>query len=129
MNSVRRCGRFSNLLSRGSVSIMIALVILGSGNSEVLANSPQETRQIRIHGQNGTVARINGPKYPPNRLLVRYKKEASAKAIQAMHEAANAKVLREFSIVRGLQSVQLPAGTSVPEALRYYRGNPNVIYA
>jgi subtilisin family serine protease len=131
MNSVRRCTSLSKLfgLSLSPIPVVIACAILGAGNSQLFADSPQAIRQIRIHSQNETAGRAPGPKYHPNRLLVRYKKDVAAKTIQAMHIAVNARVLRELPVVRGLQSVQLPAGTSVSEALRYYRGNSNVLYA
>ena len=85
--------------------------------------------QIRVRTNNSTVERLAGPKYHASRLLVRYKRGTSSERMEAIHNAIGAKLLREFSLVNGLQLVQLPEGISVTQALARYRRDSAVLYA
>jgi hypothetical protein len=108
---------------------LLSLGLVGIVASGIFASLHQSIRQIRSRMQNETVERIPGSKYLPNRLLVRFKEDASTKAVQAIHQQVNAHVFRELRIVRGLQVVEIANGASVPQLLRYYRSNPKVLYA
>ncbi len=64
--------------------------------------------------------------FVPNELLVRVKLGVDASQV---HNMLGARVLKTFEIVPNLQLVRLPASLSVPEAIRLYRKNPDVLYA
>src|SRR6267143_2150012 len=111
------------------IHVLALLAALGIRSIAVFAQLPQTSRQNRIHTGEATVERTAGPKYHPSRLLVRYKTGTTTATMHAIHEAVSAKVLRELPIVKGLQLVQIEKGSSIQEALRYYRKNANVLYA
>jgi subtilisin family serine protease len=129
MNSPGYCASRFHLLRLRLVPTIVILAAMGIGSIVVFADLPQVRRQNRIHTTQATVERVPGPKYHPTRLLVRYKSGTSVTTMQAIHGAVSAKVLRELPIVKGLQLVQIAEGSSVQEALQYYRKNPNVLYA
>jgi subtilase family protein/fervidolysin-like protein/VCBS repeat protein/FG-GAP repeat protein len=117
-------------LARSHLSFaLLALGFLGIVTSGIYASLHLPIQQIRSRTQKETVERIPGSKYHPNRLLVRFREGASAQAVQAIHQQMNASVFRELGIVKGLQVVEIPQGASVSQSLRYYRSNPNVLYA
>jgi uncharacterized repeat protein (TIGR01451 family) len=78
---------------------------------------------------------VQGQKEPPispfvsNELFVRFKTDIAKTAINQLHSAVGANVLRTFEIVPNLQLVRLPAHLTVTEALALYKKNPNVLYA
>jgi subtilisin family serine protease len=69
------------------------------------------------------------PQYVPDQLLVRYKENASITTSQKANLRVGAKLKASFSIIPGLQLVQLQAGTDFGRALASYRSDPNVLYA
>lgn len=69
------------------------------------------------------------PEYAPDRVIVRFRADASKATQDEVHSKAGARLLRRFRAVPGLQVVQLPAGMSVSEALHRYRSDPNIAYA
>jgi len=77
-------------------------------------------------GQKGPVRPI-GPAAAPAELLVRFRSDASKAAINQVHSALGARVLRTFQIVPNLQLVRVPAG--VAEARELYEKDPTVLYA
>jgi hypothetical protein len=109
-------------------AVMVA-ALLGTAGFQVFSGHLQESRQIRIRTQKDIVERAAGPKYRPNRVLVRYRQGTTPDAVRALHQQVNATVLREFPLVKGLQVVRIAEGSSVPEALAYYRRNSAVVYA
>jgi uncharacterized repeat protein (TIGR01451 family) len=67
--------------------------------------------------------------FVPGELLVRFKTDLSKNAVTQVHMAVGANVIREFKVVPNLQRVRLPAKIGVPEAVKFYKKNPNVLYA
>lgn len=68
-------------------------------------------------------------KYVPGQILVRFRQSISKQRAQAANAFVGSKVVREFRFVDNLQLVQLPTGTSVKQAIKYYRARPEVLYA
>lgn len=65
----------------------------------------------------------------PTRVLVRFKPGTTEGTRQGAHATAlTQNVLQEYSVVPGLQLVEVPNG-QVPAAVNAYRNNPNVLYA
>ena len=69
------------------------------------------------------------PEYVSGRVIVKFKKTASAQRAQAAHGKMGARVVHRFRKFAGLEYVQLAGGASVQEALAAYRANPDVAYA
>jgi len=67
-------------------------------------------------------------RYVPGELLVRYKSQVSASAVAQSLSAKGAERI-DGSRRRSLHHVRLPEGTTVEEALREFRNDPNVLYA
>jgi hypothetical protein len=70
-----------------------------------------------------------GPKYAPDRVLVRFLPGLAAEARASTHAQLGAQVQRRYRSIPGLELVKLPNGLRVREAIRVYRNNPNVLYA
>src|SRR5437899_1397409 len=82
------------------------------------------------YGQNhGATIPDRTPQYVANQLLVRFRDSVPASAALKVHGQLRAKVASSYSIVPGLQLVQLQAGTDFQQALSSYRSDPNVLYA
>lgn len=92
----------------------------------VTDNLAAQTRSARI--QQGPIDLVRGLKFKEGTLLVRFRPNVPQIAMQAAHSASRARVTGEFSAVDRLQVVQLPAGASVPDAVRQYRSDFNVLY-
>lgn len=60
---------------------------------------------------------------------MRFKRGVPRYAMEMAHAAIGAKVLRESTAVKRLQTVQVPQGSTVEATLQSYRRNPNVLYA
>ena len=124
-------------LKRLSVYLMPSALLLGGllGAALRLEARPQQAnqranRQSRIVSHGGDVAeRAAGTKFHPTRILVRYKDGTSRQTMMAVHAAAQAQLLRELPIVKGLHAVEIGAGRTIAETLQYYRKDPNVLYA
>ena len=100
---------------RGPVSLVLFPIVLCS---------------ILAHAQNhGATVPDRAPHYVPNQLLVRFKPTASSSVSLKVHRRAGATVRASYSIVPGLQLVQLQAGTNFNQALNSYRSDPSVLYA
>jgi hypothetical protein len=112
-----------------SIAFFLVAALLGTVALHASFRRPQTGQQIRQHAARGPVARLSGQKYQPDRLLVRYRPEATADEVRALHQQVNATVLREFPLVSGLQVVRIAEGTAIPEMLQYYRSSPAVLYA
>ncbi|MCX8104078.1 MAG: S8 family serine peptidase, partial [Candidatus Bipolaricaulota bacterium] len=80
-------------------------------------------------GQKGPVGPPLGPAAAPAELLVRFKTDASKTAINQVHAALGAHVLRTFQIVPNLQLVRVPSSMSLAEARASYEKDPTVLYA
>jgi hypothetical protein len=130
MNSPLLCANARRWLLRYLILPFAPLLVLmlGISNRQLFGGSGQPLRQSRIHDQLKS-DRVPGAKYHPSRILVRFKRGTSPATITAMHRAVNGHILRELSIVPGLQSVEIAPGSSVSEAVRYYRKSANVQYA
>ncbi|MHC4698370.1 MAG: S8 family serine peptidase, partial [Planctomycetota bacterium] len=73
-------------------------------------------------------AGLHAPRHT-GRLLVRFRPGRSAAAKSAAHRAAaGAKLLKDYRVVPDLALVQV-SPASLPDALKSYRADPNVIYA
>lgn len=112
-----------------SIATLLAVALLGTAGFQLFSDHPQTSRQIRVRTPQKATERVIGQKYHPDRVLVRYKPGTNPDAIRAIHQQVNATVLREFSLVKGLQLVRIAEGSSVPVMLDYYRRNSAVIYA
>ncbi|HUK87980.1 MAG TPA: S8 family serine peptidase, partial [Terriglobales bacterium] len=106
---------------RGRIAILIAVLTAGA-----LA-APAQT--LAPPAQSPSFRAPSGPKYAPDRLLVKFRAKSTPSAMAAAHAAAGATVAQTYRAVPNLQLVQLPAGVSVAEALQQYRSNPAVQYA
>src|SRR5262245_47159751 len=76
-----------------------------------------------IQGGNGAARGRRGPAFHPGHSLVRFRRGASP----VFHPGSGPAV--PFSALPGLFLVNNPPGLSVEEAVKRYRGNPNVLYA
>jgi subtilisin family serine protease len=69
------------------------------------------------------------PGFDPRHVLVRFKPSTQRSQRQAVHGAVGAeKVVKEYTLVDGLQLVEVPAGT-VQQAISAYQSRPDVLYA
>ena len=71
----------------------------------------------------------DGARYAPGRILVRFRRDATAAQRAGAHAAADGSVERTYATVPQLQLVQLPGGITVEEGLERYRSLPDVLYA
>lgn len=70
--------------------------------------------------------------YKKNELFVKFKyssKSSYKKISQAINRQIGATVIKEYSEVKGLQLVKIPANISLKNAILKYKKNSNVIYA
>jgi serine protease len=74
----------------------------------------------------GTPKALN---YKPGRILVRFKRDASAAAQTALHDQLGTRTVHTYKFVPNLQVVALPEKMTVERALSYYKRNPDVLYA
>lgn len=111
------------------IAALLAAAVFGTAGFQFFSAHPQASRQLRLRPSQNTVQRVSGAKYLSNRVLVRYKPGTAPDAIRALHQGANATVLREFAFVEGLQVVRIAEGSSVSAMVDYYRRNPAVMYA
>ncbi|MBV1787213.1 S8 family serine peptidase [Marinobacterium sp. D7] len=73
------------------------------------------------------IAKLDIPRYAPDRVLVKFKPGTAAADITAEHMAANAQLLRTIPQI-DVQVMQVPDGR-VEASVDAYRRNPNVLYA
>jgi subtilisin family serine protease len=81
---------------------------------------------------NYTSKNTNSTNYKKNELFVKFKysSETSYKKIsQMVNRQIGATVIKEYSEVKGLQLVRIPANMSLKDAIAKYKKNSNVIYA
>jgi fervidolysin-like protein len=105
-------------LSGGLFLLVAALALFAHADRTQLRRPPA-----------GVVDRTQEPKYRTDRVLVRFRPDATRAAMETAHHLVATRVLAEPAIVKHLQIVQLEQGVSVQEALLRYRQNPNVLYA
>ncbi len=67
--------------------------------------------------------------YAEDRIIVRFKKDASSAAISSANTKVQAIKTKKFNIVKNLHVVKLSPGVSLQKALESYRKDPNVLYA
>jgi serine protease len=67
--------------------------------------------------------------YKSDSILVRFKRDASFSAQNALHSAIGASVAHVYNFVPNLQAIELPATLAVEDALALYQKDPNVLYA
>jgi Subtilase family/FG-GAP-like repeat len=111
------------------ITAILVVASLGMSGFQILTRSPRTIPQLRTRTQNKIVERAAWPKYRAGRVLLRYKEGTAPETVQALHQQLNATVLREFPLVHGLQVVQIGEGSSISEALAYYRRSSTVLYA
>ena len=105
--------------TRGRI-VIIALVMFIPMGLGALPHKPGETR---------SVGEASAAEFHPERLLVRFRANASRAAREAAHEAARVKgVVRSYHAVSGLQLVEV-AEDARAGALSACRKDPNVLYA
>ncbi len=73
--------------------------------------------------------KLKKPNYVEGELLVKFKREVGDARAEAVHGKFNARKLRQYKSVRGLQHVKLPKGLTVEEAVAAYKKDPNIAYA
>lgn len=73
----------------------------------------------QLQGQDNTVS---------SELLVRFKSDVPASEMARAHASANARFVRDFSIVPNLHLVRVPAAAQVPDIIKLYAKNPHVLY-
>lgn len=73
--------------------------------------------------------RISNGKYAPDRILVKFRQGMSAQARANVHSGVGAHTLKQYTAVRDLETVSLPAGLDLGAALRAYRQRPEIEYA
>lgn len=81
---------------------------------------------------NYTSKNTNSTNYKKNELFVKFKysSETSYKKIsQMVNRQIGVTVIKEYSEVKGLQLVRIPANMSLKDAIAKYKKNSNVIYA
>jgi hypothetical protein len=83
-------------------------------------------QQVPIPGR--VPASSNG-KFSGDRILVKFHHGVSTSARAAVHASAGARSLRQYTAVRDLEAVVLPASLDVRAALRSYRQRAEVEYA
>ena len=101
---------------RGKLFVLMAILALSMISTSI------------VQGQKEPASPI-GPAAAPAELLVRFRSDASKAAINQVHSALGARVLRTFQIVPNLQLVRVPSGMSPAEARALYEKDPNVLYA
>jgi len=69
------------------------------------------------------------PKYRPDELLVRFRPGIELQTTESIHSALQARVVKSWPSVEGLQLVQLATGANLQSTLAAYRQNPSVLYA
>jgi subtilisin family serine protease len=76
-----------------------------------------------------TSSKISNSKYAADHILVKFRQGMSAEARANVHAGFGARALKQYTAVRDLEAVSLPAGLDVGAALRAYRLHPEIEYA
>jgi subtilisin family serine protease len=77
----------------------------------------------------GQTSSISNGKYALDRILVKFRRSASADARTAVHAALGTRSIKQYVAVKNLEVVGLPANVDINSALRAYRLRPEVEYA
>lgn len=77
----------------------------------------------------GAPSPLSPYRHVPGKILVRFRKSASAASRARIHSKMGTKVIRKYRIVKGLQLVKLPHGMSVEHAIRKFGKMSEVLYA
>lgn len=66
-----------------------------------------------------------------NELIVRFNDKASESffKMSSTHKNIGSKVKKEFKNVKGMNLIELQKGMTLEEGIKYYKNNPNVLYA
>jgi subtilisin family serine protease len=108
--------------SSGSRFVLLGLLLCGA-----LAAQPTQTVTTTISRERGvvvsTTAGVPGAAYDPSQVLVHFRNGAPKDFLPGSGPA------RSFPLDANLHVVPNPPGLSVAEAVRRYKGNPNVLYA
>lgn len=111
------------------LAITTIFLILNCVSATDISNSSEGTNLTYNQSSNLN----NSNTYQGNEILVRFNTSVSNtnfKDISSkIHNQIGSTVLKDFSIVNGLQLVRIPEKMSLAEALGIYRQNSNVIYA
>src|SRR3989338_401325 len=67
--------------------------------------------------------------YAGGEILVRFKDPASPSRRAPVHGRLQGTPIKRYGVVRNLEHVKLPRGISVEQAIKSYRGHPDVLYA
>jgi len=119
---------------------LLPLFIVTVKAPEPLARLPSDEHYVNPKCMPHYFPGCNGPgnmigNSVADEVLVRFKPEARKDGMvvsniaAAAHAKEGATVIEEFKGVPGLQLVKLPEGVAVPDAVKLYQQNPNVLYA
>lgn len=119
------------VVSYRSLTLILSLGVLFAMSTAAMAQTTGGPAAVPPDGvgQASFAAAASGPKYSPERVILRFRAGVPMAAEALTHSKTGARLLRRFRAVPGLQVVQLPPGLSVQEALFRYRGDPNIAYA
>jgi subtilisin family serine protease len=68
-------------------------------------------------------------RFVPGELLVKFRSQVSKRVATSLHNRIKAHRTKRFHIVQNLEHIKLPVHLTVEDALRFYRGLPEVEYA
>jgi subtilisin family serine protease len=109
------------------IYILLALSLISCGSERTSSITGESGGQIAsIQSIN---AGSDSEQYKGGELLVKFKTGVSQSDSSQIHRAARASVKNTFTIVPGLEQVNLPEGLSVEDAIEQYLSDPNVEYA
>ncbi|MEL7670801.1 S8 family serine peptidase [Methanobacterium sp.] len=98
-------------------------------NDSINLSSTSNSSNIVINSTSKNTSSIN---YKKNELFVKFKYSSKAsyqKISKMVNLQIGATVIKEYSDVKGLQLVRIPANMSLKDAIAKYKKNSNVIYA
>ncbi len=99
------------------VLLLVTILFVPSGFSQQVPSSVRRDLRTSL------------AKYAGDRILVKFRHGLSANARAAVHASVGARSLKQYTTVRDLEAVSLPASLDVPTALRSYRRSSEVEYA
>ncbi len=120
------------------LSLLFALLMvlfLMSCGADKTANVPDVSStgspdgSIKKIDAQAITAQMEKGKYREGELLVKFKSDVIKTASAKLHQSIGASTLKSFQIIRNLELVGLPAGTSVKDAVIKYMSDPLVEYA
>lgn len=113
-----------------SAFLMLSLAACGtSKTADVPTGGGQQGTTAKVVTAKAILENITDTNYKAGELLVRFKDGTAQSAMDAVHQAAGATVLKNYPNVTNLQHVKLPAGLTVENAITQYMADSNVDYA